>query len=187
MEHLATSPRTGYWTAIHPVNQDDIFIRLDALQPHRDYLVNVDGYLHDFCSFTLELSTQPKGIPKELIADVDARLASTGSAATLTWSISPDSSSVTELFEIWSRAAGQPKSALVGSVPFDRNTYGQPRLNYSFADSMSAAGQQYKIVAVRVRRGNSSLILPFRIICSKLTTRRSTTSGCRLITGSMCQ
>jgi hypothetical protein len=45
--------------------QDNIFILLERLIAGQTYFINIDGYLEDYCQFTLEVSTSAKGINAE--------------------------------------------------------------------------------------------------------------------------
>jgi hypothetical protein len=128
-------------------NHDDVFIRLNGLIAGRSYLINLDGYLHDFCSFVVEISNEPKGLPTDIVPGSSARLSRSKKTNTLEWTISADTAAVTDFFEIW-KNSGQAKSVLAGSVSVERNTRGATRLIYSFQDSSSAVPQHYKIVGV---------------------------------------
>ena len=44
-------------------NQDDVYVKLDSLNINQSYLLVVDGYLHDYCKFEIELSDKPIGLP----------------------------------------------------------------------------------------------------------------------------
>ena len=53
--------------------QDDVFVTLDSLRTGRLYLLDVDGYLKDFCRFSLQVSRRPAGLsavlPPPLLAE----------------------------------------------------------------------------------------------------------------------
>jgi hypothetical protein len=42
--------------------QDDVNVKLVGLTENQDYLINVDGYLEDQCSFIIDISPVPKGV-----------------------------------------------------------------------------------------------------------------------------
>lgn len=51
------------WKCISKLPLHDTYIRLDSLQPEVDYLLNIDGFLADVCSFEISVSNRPKGYP----------------------------------------------------------------------------------------------------------------------------
>jgi hypothetical protein len=73
-------------------DQSDFFVRLDSLIAGREYLINIDGYLGDFCKFSIEFSSTHKGIPVEARNQNAIQLAKTlqDSILHLEWTI-PDS------------------------------------------------------------------------------------------------
>ena len=49
-------------TCVSLANQDDIYIELNSLQTQQNYYINIDGYLHDYCGFEIEVSQYAKGL-----------------------------------------------------------------------------------------------------------------------------
>ncbi len=129
-------------------SQDDVFIKLDALEPGRNYLINVDGYLHDFCTFTIEASREAKGIPQDELSIGKILLTRRNNRNILKWSVSADSAQLIDYFEIWRRNGKTTRSVLVSSVDIERNAKGSTQLEYSFEDEADAVPQHYKIVGV---------------------------------------
>lgn len=41
--------------------QEDVFIEISDVRSDRTYLVNIDGFLGDFCNFDIQLSSYPVG------------------------------------------------------------------------------------------------------------------------------
>lgn len=127
-------------------NTDDIFIRLPPLEPGREYLVNVDGYLHDLCSFTLELSDEPKGLPLTPADEIRSQVTTDGRIVSLSWELTPDQSAAMEHFEVYRSRGDEQPFELLEQRPHQRNAYGEGRMAYVFSDTLSQTKAEYKVV-----------------------------------------
>ncbi len=129
-------------------NKDDIFIRLPALAPGVNYLLNVDGYLHDLCSFMIELSDHPKGLPvsEPEISGVDMKMDLR--VVELSWEIPERLANQTSEYEVWKQSGEQYELQAV--VPHERNAMGDSRLTYNFRDTLTTDQADYKVVATGV-------------------------------------
>lgn len=130
-------------------SQNDIFIELNNLDSSQSYLVNIDGYLHDFCSFQIEYSDVPKGLPIEKKFETKGEITRQDDSLTLNWNISHDLSLSMKYFEVWRQRAADSKYMLVKNIPIERNTFGDALLNYKYAaiENLSSS-VTYKIVGV---------------------------------------
>ncbi|MCA6073760.1 hypothetical protein [Fulvivirga sedimenti] len=126
-------------------NKDDIFIRLPALSPGVKYLLNVDGYLHDLCSFAIELSDTPKGLPvaEPEMTEVEVRM--NLRVAEITWEIPEDMGNELNGYEIWKRTGEQFE--LRAQLPHERNAMGDSRLRYLLIDTLFTDQADYRVVA----------------------------------------
>ncbi len=128
-------------------NTDDIFIRLPQLEPGREYLVNVDGYLNDQCSFALELSDTPKGLPLQVYPDVRQSVQAEGRLVNLSWSLDEALAGTSIEFEVYrSRGDGQPFERLT-TLSHQRNAFGEGKQDYLFQDTLEWTRAEYKVVA----------------------------------------
>ncbi|WP_460502567.1 hypothetical protein, partial [Hymenobacter agri] len=68
--------------------QDDVFVTLDSLRAGQPYLLDVDGYLKDFCQFTLQVSRTATGMPVSYFPPSPTRVLPTASrVAALSWTL----------------------------------------------------------------------------------------------------
>lgn len=126
-------------------SQDDVFVTLDSLQAGQPYLLNVDGYLRDFCQFNLTVSTSPQGLPAlNLPPPAEPQ---TSRLVTLHWQLDDSLGSVPQ-FQVWRREAAETRAARRAAVPVARTTYGGAAFNYAFTDTLAAPGRYlYQVVA----------------------------------------
>lgn len=125
--------------------QNDVFITLDQLEAGKTYLLNLDGYLNDQCTFSLELSREPKGMPAFHAPLFSANVPSSR-VCVLKWTL-PDSVKAKQ-FRIMRREARQFKSKQIGTVAAIRNSYGALYPHYTFTDTLSESGYfLYQVVA----------------------------------------
>ena len=130
-------------------DQDDIFIELNGLQTSDTYLINVDGYRHDFCSFKLELSNSQKGLPVKKNEDIQFKKAYTPDSIFFNWQISKDMSETILGFEIWKRPQTQTRHSLETTISARRNDRSADPLQYEHHDVRTPnQTMTYKIVGI---------------------------------------
>ena len=134
--------------------QDDVFVTLDSLRTGQPYLLDVDGYLKDFCQFTLQVSRTATGMPVSYFPPSPTRLLPTASRVVeLNWTL-PDSLARTPDFRVMRREIHQYRSTEMRRVPVRRNTYGQPAISYAVADTLPGPGiYDYQVVTSRAENG----------------------------------
>jgi hypothetical protein len=136
---------------ISQIRLEDVFVRLESLRPGVEYLVNVDGFLGDFCEFTMELSERPKGLPREeMIRDsVAAQWSRQESVVTIKWDLTDSLSRKLNAFHIYRKgteAAAQMKERL----PLQANAYGAFVKHYEWTDTLRQEGNyHYRIMGIR--------------------------------------
>ncbi|UOR04260.1 hypothetical protein MUN82_15065 [Hymenobacter aerilatus] len=128
-------------------SQDDVFVTLDSLQAGQPYLLEVDGYLKDFCQFALAVSERPQGRPAadepplSSVAPTDAKVVQ------LHWTL-PDSLGSVNRFRVVRREAAQFRSQPLATLEVGRTTYGTSDQSYSYTDTLTAPGRYlYQVVA----------------------------------------
>jgi hypothetical protein len=134
--------------------QDDVFVTLDSLRAGQPYLLDVDGYLKDFCQFTLQVSQTATGMPVSYFPPSPTRLLPTASRVVeLSWTL-PDSLAGTPGCRVMRREIHQYRSTEVRYVPVRRDTYGRPETSYAVADTLPGPGiYDYQVVTTRADTG----------------------------------
>lgn len=136
---------------IPKIFQDDLFLELDSLKAKTLYLINIDGYLGDFCEFDIELSQTPRGLPtlKPLSKLVNLKASDEDKAVVLNWYASRSQLDSIDVFEIYRRKKNDPKSTWLGKILPYSNTLGSKNENYTYADTLYKDGEyRYSIVGV---------------------------------------
>ena len=128
-------------------NQDDVFVRLPALRAGTPYYLNVDGYIQDFCSFTIGVDTVAQGLPAADGLWNEAAVPVSSNVVTLRWQL-PDSLRGAAC-RVLRRSADEAKSTPLARVTSAANTFtmaGMERAgddDYIFTDTLTAAGNYY--------------------------------------------
>lgn len=127
---------------ISQIRQWDVFIELDSLQSSVDYLINIDGFLEDYCSFDIQLSTKPRGleIHARSLDTIKVSPAISDNIVALRWTISQASATGLNEFEIYRKHQSLAQSTLLGKVPIEINTIGIAKSSYNFTDTLKAEG-----------------------------------------------
>lgn len=130
-------------------SQDDIFVELPALTTGKEYLINIDGYLNDHCSFQIEWSDRGKGLPLEQQPANTGEAVMIDSLVTLKWEVEDEYMS----YEIHRKEKDEAKSRQVGVVTHSIDSYGKSISNYSFVDTVSSNGSyRFQVIGVDVDR-----------------------------------
>ncbi len=141
--------------------QDDVFVTLDSLAAGRPYLLCVDGYLKDYCRFTLQISHQALGLPVSYQPPNPVRLQPVGGVVELAWQV-PDSLALagTTACRVLRREVHQYRSVEVAQVPLRHDTFGRPQSAYTWRDSLPAPGQyHYRVVSAGAAHGAAPALL----------------------------
>ncbi|AMJ64528.1 hypothetical protein [Hymenobacter sp. PAMC 26628] len=119
--------------------QDDVFVAVE-LQAGQPYLLDVDGYLQDFCTFTLQVSGRAVGMPAvpPLPAPAGA-LPATSRVVQVAWAL-PDSLAGAPGCRVLRREQHAFRSTERRRVPVARNSYGGHPAAYAVADTLPGPG-----------------------------------------------
>jgi len=127
--------------------QDDLFVALPKLRAGQPYLLDVDGYLHDFCSFTLQVSGHARGLPAGPSPAAPADRPGRERVVSLSWHV-PDSLTQATRCRVLRREAHEFRAKEIATVPLSRDSYGQRRADYTLTDTLPGVGRYlYQIVA----------------------------------------
>lgn len=126
--------------------QDDIYTKVDV-QPETYYWLNIDGYLHDFCEFFIEVSNEPKGISIDTYELTRSDLAREKNIVGLKWQV-PDSLQYKILnTHIFRKINTAFKYDLRANIELQQNAFGELQNEYFFADTLLLPGNyQYRLV-----------------------------------------
>jgi hypothetical protein len=127
--------------------QDDLFVPLFNLQAGQAYLLDVDGYLKDYCTFTLQVSGTARGLPVVPVPAVPQDPPAMSRVVTLAWQV-PDSLTTARYCRVLRREQHEFRAREIRREPLATNTYGQRQAAYSLTDTLPGPGQYlYQIVA----------------------------------------
>jgi hypothetical protein len=144
-------------TCVSLATQDDIYVELDSLQKDQEYLINIDGYLHDFCAFRIEVSKKARGLPLEPSLDLSIKSSRKDHQIRLEW-VLPDSLKSTLIgFEVFKRAQPEFRSDFAGQVPLTSNAFGDTQREYYFEDSI--APNQLYFYTLAAKQADEKLLL----------------------------
>lgn len=134
--------------------QDDVFVTLDSLRAGQPYLLDVDGYLKDFCQFTLQVSRTAAGMPVSYFPPSPTRVLPTASRVVeLSWTL-PDSLADAPYCRLMRREIHDYRSTEVRRVPVRRDTYGRPETSYTATDTLPGPGTyDYQVITSRAENG----------------------------------
>lgn len=133
------------------INLEDIFLELDSLKANKQYLVNVDGFLGDFCEFDIEFSSAPKGFPQhtQLSDTVAVQTRTDENVVWLQWRVNQTEAQELKSFEVFVKRGNESRSTLKSVVPVQYNSLGRPVEEYMISDTLHQEGEyQYQVVAV---------------------------------------
>ncbi len=121
--------------------QDDIHVALRNLAKGRTYWLNVDGYLHDFCSYRLEVSHKPKGFSSQKTNLLDQFYAKeNGNKLTIQWQLPDSLAHLASETQLLRRHSTEFKYVHIADNPFQINAFGHMEKSYSYTDEVFQPG-----------------------------------------------
>jgi hypothetical protein len=146
---------------ISKIIQNDVFVELDSLQANRLYLINVDGFLGDFCEFDIQFSDKPLGMPwqQHSLDTLNLESELKNNVVTLRWRAMQQQLDQLAYFEINRIKSGESKSKLLHNISIRSNALGKHEEDYQFMDTLSDYGMyQYSIIGVYKETGYRVLL-----------------------------
>jgi len=131
---------------INQIRTEDVFVEVPSLKANVQYLVNVDGFLGDFCEFNIELSNKPKGLPRVDVnldtLKVSSRLEN--KIVTINWRVDDQLAKDLISFKV------VRNKDVLDEIGVGRNAYGLATNDYKFIDTLKSPGDyRYNIYGVR--------------------------------------
>ncbi|MEI9919045.1 MAG: hypothetical protein WDO14_09625 [Bacteroidota bacterium] len=131
---------------INQIRTEDVFVEAPSLKANTQYLVNVDGFLGDFCEFNIELSDKPRGLPRADVnldtLKIESRLEK--KVVTMKWTLDEKMARDIREFKV------VRNKDVVSEIGAGRNAYGLAVNEYNFTDTLEDAGTyRYNIYGIR--------------------------------------
>jgi hypothetical protein len=137
---------------IPKIHQNDVFIELDSLKAGIQYLVNIDGFLGDFCEFDIQFSTTPAGLPRVMNSlDTIAMEASLkDNQVNLRWTVRESIAKEVKFFRIYRQRESEQRLLIIREVPLRANALGDFDNEYNLQDSLLKHGNYtYRIFGIQ--------------------------------------
>ncbi len=139
--------------------QDDIYVALDGLKQHHTYWLNIDGYLHDYCQFEIEVATQPKGISVEKEKWLKhTEVTSEEHLVTLQWQLNDSISNNLRTLHILRRPSNLFKFESIAKIDIAFNAFGRYAKDYQYVDTLYQPGSYFYRIAVEDQNGRMFLL-----------------------------
>ena len=130
--------------------QDDISLALNELKPNHQYIINLDGYLNDFCEFDISISTRPPDFHLRTDQQLLITPKINKDKVEFEWKLSEElqMKEIVE-FKILRRFQSEKKFSSIGTVDAERSVHGNYKTDYNFTDSVKTSGAYYyKVLAI---------------------------------------
>jgi len=146
----------------------DVYIEMDSLKSGTQYLVNIDGFLGDFCDFKLQLSKEPRGLAnKSPVLDVlHFEAEAVENVNFLKWTVPVDVLDTLNTFEIYRNKDMSDKPEHIVTMKRIANARGQAQIEYAIQDTVKD-GTNYTYEIVGRFHTSRLLLLGRKSIASK--------------------
>lgn len=159
-------------TCVSLASQEDIYLEAEGLEAGKTYLLNIDGYLHDFCSFSIQYTDTPHGIAANQAAEGQLEIVQQGDTVVFHWQAPAHLLNSSLQYELYRREAREKKFLQRQTIRHERNAYGESRSLYSSTDSLPGAGTYFYKLLARMENGESQ-VLAEREVKLKRTDQRA--------------
>jgi hypothetical protein len=133
-------------------NQSDTYIELKDLQENTQYLINIDGFLGDLCSFSIAVADKPLGIPTaSQLKKVKNTITTSAqdSVLTLSWHLPMVLNDSISYFEVFKKKETEKKFNLVNTHSSFSNARGKQQQLYTITDTLKEFGEyRYLVLGV---------------------------------------
>ncbi|MDV3309860.1 MAG: hypothetical protein LOY03_13700 [Cyclobacteriaceae bacterium] len=140
------------------VGTGDTYVVVDSLRPNVPYLMNIDGFLGDQCSFAVQIADHAAGFPhRPTEANSSAEFQLQDSVVTIRISIAPGEMPHYSEIKVYRRYADADESLLMAFQPGRANALGDFQSEYAFRDTLPSIGT-YRYRAYAVRNDSRELV-----------------------------
>lgn len=126
---------------IRRIDQGEVYLELKDLKEETSYLVNVDGFMGDFCEFRIQLSTsawKPQVSTKR--ADSLSKVRARRMAVELQWDLNVETAKNISRFVVYRQRTGDQKYELIREMNVSLNALGVTATRYKVSDTLPAVG-----------------------------------------------
>lgn len=136
--------QTKTYKLIHCLSQirrEDVFIELDSMKKDVTYLVNIDGFLGDYCEFDIWVDIKPNGLPTRTknLDTLDVTVYGGKKHVQILWKVDERLAKQLSHFKVF-RAEKSKKMNPLRDVGIGANAYGVMNLNYQLRDTLPKPG-----------------------------------------------
>lgn len=131
--------------------QDDIYITMNFLEKNHTYILNVDGYLNDFCQFEIGITTTlPDFAVMPLAHFQELNGTQKNGSVILEWKLNEELELLkTEFFEVRRRFESEKKFYSITKFSAERFVHGQFKPDYQYVDTVGRKGYyHYQVIAI---------------------------------------
>ncbi|HWZ22348.1 MAG TPA: hypothetical protein VNW06_06810 [Cytophagaceae bacterium] len=149
--HLCKPSTYKILECISLATQDDIYITMNSLKKNHTYILNVDGYLNDFCQFEIGItSTLPDFAVLPVAHLQDLNGTQKNGKVTLEWKLNEELELLkTETFELRRRFESEKKFYPITKISVERFVHGRFKPDYQYADTVGRKGYYYyQVIAI---------------------------------------
>lgn len=138
----------------------DSFIEVDSMEANTPYLINIDGFLGDYCEFSIQISSRPHGVSVEgrAMNRLDLPGTTDEGIRKISWKLPVNLQDSIVSFSVYSKPDHQQVSALRSLVPIEINAKGEYQSEYSYIDSLQGK-RPYSYQVVGNMKDNRQIIL----------------------------
>ncbi|QNL22827.1 hypothetical protein HZR84_13065 [Hyphobacterium sp. CCMP332] len=140
-------------------HQDDMYIKLN-LSANKTYLMIIDGYLHDYCYFDIDVSTDPPIFAllpdKTTFSDT---IFTQNPIVQFQWTMDTFEAEQMQEYQILRRHDSEKKSKIVWSTPNLRNSFGEPFVEFNKYDTLNETLEGSYFYKISGMRQDSSQLL----------------------------
>jgi hypothetical protein len=157
-----------------PASADDFYFKVDSPEPDVRHFMIIDGYLGDFCDFTIEVSGKANGLPV-LTEDplAEGLLEVNEKTVELRWEYQPDTSEISHFSVIRTSEADNKRWQL----PLAFNSRGGVESEYLLKDTLTEYGKySYDVYLVDVNNEHRLYLRKEAVLAEARPARDNTTA-----------
>jgi hypothetical protein len=135
---------------IPQIRFEDSFIELDSMLANTTYLVNIDGFLGDYCQFSIQFGSNSHGVSvdSQVLRRLDLSVRLEGAMEILRWKLPLNLKDSIRSFAVYRKPDQRHIPVLRALIPLALNTKGEFQAEYIYADSTPGRRPYgYQIVA----------------------------------------